>query len=101
MGREKGEPKTVQANRTPSELLSYWKQFELLSIKRGLLRRRWVDAKNPENDRELVIIPLSHQETVLKVVLEQESGHAGVANSLEYVGDIFTGPICRNVSSSG
>ena len=81
--KKREKPKTVQANRTPTELLSYWKQFELLSIKRGLLRRRWVDAKNPENDRELVIVPLSLQETVLKVVHEQESGHAGVANSLE------------------
>ena len=32
----------------------------------GLLRRCWVDTKDPENDRELVIIPLSLQETVLK-----------------------------------
>ena len=80
---KKEKPKAIQANRVPSELLSYWKQFELLSVKRGLLRRRWVDTKNSENDRELVIIPLSLQETVLKIVHEQESGHAGVANSLE------------------
>ena len=80
---KKEKPKAIQANRVPSELLSYWKQFELLSVKRGLLRRRWVDTKNSVNDRELVIIPLSLQETVLKIVHEQESGHAGVANSLE------------------
>ena len=39
------KPRAVQANRTPVELLSYWRQFDLLKIENGLLMRKWVDAR--------------------------------------------------------
>ena len=81
---KKGEkPKSVQVNRCPKELLSYWKQFSLLSKENGLLKRKWHDLKDRDQIRELVVIPCSLQETVMDKIHSGESCHAGIANTLE------------------
>ena len=81
---QKGDkPKSIQANRCPKELLSYWKQFSLLSLEDGLLIRKWHNVKNPSENRKLIVVPDSLQEVILKKVHSDESSHAGVANTLE------------------
>ena len=72
----KGEkPEVIQAGRLPQELLSYWKQFDLISIKEGILRRRWTEVRDPEGSRDLIIVPESLYESVLDMVHNQESAH--------------------------
>ena len=80
----KGEkPEVIQAGRLPQELLSYWKQFDLISIKEGILRRRWTEVRDPEGSRDLIIVPESLHESVLDMVHNQETAHAGVESCLE------------------
>ena len=82
---EKGEkPKLIQATRVPHELLSYWKQFSLLKLDNGLLKREWVSVskKNFDVDRDLIIIPESWQEQVLRLH-HNNTTHPGVALTLE------------------
>ena len=82
---EKGEkPKLIQATRVPYELLSYWKQFSLLKLDNGLLKRKWVSIskKNCDADRDLIVIPESWQEQVLRLH-HNTTTHPGVALTLE------------------
>ena len=80
----KGEkPVAIQTSRLPQELLSYWKQFDLISIKEGILRRRWTEVRDPEGSRDLIIVPESLHESVLDMVHNQETAHDGVENCLE------------------
>ena len=54
----KGEKPKLQSNRNPASLVSLWKQFNLLEIAEdGLLTRKWVNKKDPEQGRDLIVIP--------------------------------------------
>ena len=81
---KKGEKPKIQANRTPPELISYWKQFSLLKIEDGLLMRKWVSKKDIEQGRDLIVIPESLIETMMKLYHSNiMSCHPGVQISVE------------------
>ena len=78
------KPKSIQANRTPGELLSYWKQFNLLKVEDGILWRKWVYIKNPEENRYLIAVPEKLQEQTMWLFHSNlMSSHPGVALSVE------------------
>ena len=78
------KPRAVQANRTPVELLSYWRQFDLLKIENGLLMRKWVDAKDATRTRFLVAVPEPLHETFMKLSHNTKmTAHPGVKASLD------------------
>ena len=82
---EKGEkPKLIQATRVPHELLSYWKQFSLLKLDNGLIKRKWVSLskKNYDIDRDLIVVPDSWQEQIIRLHHDTTT-HPGVALTLE------------------
>lgn len=69
---EKDEkPKDLQKLRLPPDLIRYWKQFNLLTIKHGVLCRKWIyhDKKHNEIEIErfLVLVPEAMRETVLEL----------------------------------
>ena len=50
-----GEKPKQQSNRNPAQLVSLWKQFNLLNtVEDGLLLRTWV---NSEQRRDLIVTP--------------------------------------------
>ena len=81
----KGEKPRIQSNRTPSELISLWKQFSLLKISEdGLLMRKWVNKKNPAEGRDLIVIPESMIENIMRVHHSNlRSCHPGVNLSMD------------------
>ena len=82
--QEGKKPRAVQANRTPIELLSYWRQFDLLKIENGLLMRRWVDVKDSTKNRYLIAIPEPLHEIFMKLSHNTKiTAHPGARVSLE------------------
>ena len=76
------KPDTIQALRTPDELITYWKTFNLLSLKEGIVMRRWAGIKN-EEDRNLIVVPHSlHHNTMLLYHSTLMSAHPGVDKSV-------------------
>ena len=66
----KGErPKDLQKLRLPPELIRYWKQFTLLTVKNEVLCRKWITHNKQYNEIEverfLVLVPETLRETVL------------------------------------
>ena len=63
------KPQSIQAFRAPKELVSYWKQFNLLSMKNGIIMRKWIPVNNgnTEKERQLICVPDSNQEAVLQM----------------------------------
>ena len=47
----------IETSTLLQELLSYWKQFGLISIKEGILRRRWSEVSDQKESRDLIIAP--------------------------------------------
>lgn len=80
--RKKERPK-LQTNRTPPELVSYWKQFNLLRISDGLLMRRWVSKKDIDKGRDLFVIPDRLMEQVMELHHRSTTCHPGVDQSVE------------------
>ena len=81
---KKTRPQTIQANRLPQELLSYWRQFSLISIENGLLTRKWVDLKDPSKDRTLILVPEALQENFMRASHNSPfTNHPGVKSSIE------------------
>jgi len=73
----------LQANRAPTTLVSYWKQFNLLKIENDLLKRRWVSGKE-EEERYLILVPESQVEKILEQFHDNiTSCHPGAAISTE------------------
>ena len=57
-------PPTIQALRTPSELVSYWRMFKNLVLRDGIIMRQWLKVDNIESatvEKELSVIPLAIQ----------------------------------------
>ena len=80
--QEGQKPLAVQALRTPRELVSYWKQFELLNMTDGVLRRKWIPVAD-EEEKNLVVIPEKLQEHIMTSIHCSEiGGHPGVASSI-------------------
>ena len=59
----------VQVNRTPERLLSYWKQFNLIILEDGLLKRKWV-RKNEDETRYLILVPERCEENIMRLFHE-------------------------------
>ena len=75
------KPETLQALRTPRELVSYWKQFSQFNIKGGVLRRKWTDVKS-DDTRELVVIPEELKEEAMRLSHSTVlTSHPGAENS--------------------
>ena len=63
-----GEKPKIQTNRTPSLLVSLWKQFNLLKISEdGLLMRTWLNVKHPDQKRDLIVVPENLVEGIMKL----------------------------------
>ena len=64
-------PQDLQKLRLPPELVRYWKQFTLLTVKDGILCRKWISHNKKRNEIEiekfLVLVPESLRETVLQL----------------------------------
>ena len=69
---EKNEkPKELQKLRLPPDLVRYWKQFNLLTMKDGVLCRKWIYHDKERNEIEiqkfLILVPEAMRETVLEL----------------------------------
>ena len=66
---EEGKPEKLQKLRLPPDLLTYWRHLKWITIKDGLLCKKWIlhhrDTNEIEVQRFLVLVPESLQETVL------------------------------------
>ena len=63
-----GEKPKLQSNRAPAELVSLWKQFSTLKLSDdGLLLKKWVSRKTLETERELIVVPDSLIESIMKL----------------------------------
>ncbi|KAL5248797.1 hypothetical protein ACHWQZ_G017850 [Mnemiopsis leidyi] len=69
----------IQVNRTPERLLAYWKQFNLLVMEDGLLKRKWVMRKEEET-RYLILVPERCEEDIMRLFHENiTSCHPGAS----------------------
>ena len=82
--KSKEKPK-IQSNRNPALLVSLWKQFNLLKIAEdGLLLKTWVSKKNPDQGRDLIVIPEKLIEPIMKLHhSDLRSCHPGVDLSVD------------------
>ena len=69
---DKGErPKDIQKLRLPPDLLKYWRQFSLLTIRNNVLCRKWIKHNKISNEieveRYLVLVPDSMVTDILEL----------------------------------
>lgn len=85
----KKKPNVIQAHRAPKDLISYWRQFDLLSLENDVIMRQWkvIHKGDKIEDRQLICIPESVQECVLKMC------HTSIA--VNHPGINATLDICR------
>ena len=89
------KPDIVQSHRAPRDLISYWKQFQSLHLKEGIVMRKWtpVNERSGEPERDLICIPDSLQEEVLKMCHESIAvNHPGSNATLEICRRFFYWP---------
>ena len=87
-----GDRGKIQVNRTPAALVCHWKQFNLLKIEDGLLKRRWVMKKEDEC-RDLIVVPESCEEEVMELFHDNvTSCHPGVKISVAQCRQYFYWP---------
>jgi len=80
---EAGNRAPIQANRAPETLMSLYKQFNLLKMESGLLKRRWV-CKKEEDSKDLIVVPETCTEEVMNLFHDNISHcHPGAAISTE------------------
>ena len=80
------KPTSIQAYRAPKELISYWKQFSLLSLKDGLIMRKWLPVNNrvKETERHLTCVPEEMRESVLQTChASLAANHPGMKLTLD------------------
>ena len=87
-----GEREKIHVNRTPDVLVSYWKQFNLLKIEDGLLKRKWI-MKKEEECRHLIVIPESCEVEILQLFHDNITNcHPGVQISVARCRQYFYWP---------
>ena len=89
------KPLSIQAFRAPKEIVSYWKQFNLLSMENGIIVRKWIPVKNgsPEKERHLICVPGSNQEAVLQMCHSSlMANHPGMKLTLNLVRQYYYWP---------
>ena len=92
------KPISIQAHRAPKELISYWRDYELLSIKDGIVYRKWISmSKNQETpDRDLLCIPESMHVEILDLCHKSlTANHPGITNTLTACRQYFHWPGLR------
>jgi hypothetical protein len=80
------KPQSIQAFRAPKQLLSYWKQYSLLSLKDGLIMRKWIPLNNGEKEQEchLICVPENNCEAVMKMChASLMANHPGIKLTLD------------------
>ena len=89
---EQGERGIIQANRTPAALVSYWRQFNLLKIEDGILKRKWV-MKKEEECRDLILVPENSEVTIMKLFHDNTTNcHPGISPSVNRCRQYFYWP---------
>ena len=90
---EDGARGTIQVNRVPDKLITYWTQFSLLKVdESGLLKRKWVSRKE-KNSRELIVIPDSCEEEIMKLFHDNITNcHPGINTCVEKCREYFYWP---------
>ena len=90
---QSGERPKIQVNRTPAALVVLWKQFNLLSYERGLLLRKWINTKDPDTPRSLIVVPESLTEQIMEIFHKSiMSCHPGVDRTLHQCRHFFYWP---------
>ena len=92
---EDGARGTIQVNRVPDKLITYWTQFSLLKVdESGLLKRKWVSRKE-KNSRELIVVPESCEEEIMKLFhdnITMTNCHPGINTCVEKCREYFYWP---------
>ena len=90
---QSGDRPKIQVNRTPAALVVLWKQFNLLSYERGLLLRKWINTKDPDTPRSLIVVPESLTEAIMETFHKSiMSCHPGVERTLHQCRHFFYWP---------
>ena len=90
---QSGERPKIQVNRAPAALSSLWKQFNLLSFEDEILLRKWVDIKDPNTSRSLIIVPDSITEQIMQTFHKSLLNcHPGVEKTLHQCRQFFYWP---------
>ena len=81
---ESGEaPTRVDYRNQPAELCHYRQYLDLISIKDGVLYRRWIDPKDRSKDRDLIVVPKVLMERIM-YMHHNGNCHAGAATALAH-----------------
>ena len=84
-------------NCTPAALVVLWKQFN----ERGHLLRKWINTKDPDTRRSLIVVPESLTEKIMEIFQKSiMSSHPGVERSLHQRRHFSTGQKCSWTSLS-
>ena len=87
------KPTSFQAHQAPQELVTLWKSFDLLVMRDGVLCRKWVRPKCPEDHKLLMVVPISLQTRVLETFHDSnELMHAGVETCLNRCRTLYWWP---------
>lgn len=87
-----GDKGKIQVNRSPAALISYWKQFNMLKLEQGLLKRKWM-MKKQEETRDLIVVPESCEIEVMKLFHDNVVNcHPGVKISVTRCRQFFYWP---------
>ena len=87
---KEGKPEKLQRLRLPPDMLTYWKQLHLVTLKDGILCKKWIRHDKQTNEVEiqrfLVIVP----ESLKKTILEQHHSslitmHPGIDNTCDQI----------------
>ena len=83
-----GKPEKLQRLRLPAEMITYWKHLNLITVRDGLLCKKWIKHDKRTNEIEierfLVLVPESLKETVLdRYHSSLITMHPGVDNTCE------------------
>ena len=95
------KPKDLQKLRLPPDLIYYWKHFNLITVKHGVLCRKWINHNKKHNDVEierfLVLVPELLRETVLDLHHSTLiTTHPGVEETYRQVVRQYYWPRMRN-----
>ena len=68
---DKGErPKELQKLRLPPDLLKYWRQFSLLTVRNNVLFRKWINHNKDKDEIEIEMYPILVPESLITDILE-------------------------------
>ena len=78
------KPNELNHRNKPDELCHYWKDFNLLKLKDGILYRKWINPNDRANDTQIIVVPCTLVERILYSYHNTLANcHSGVDTSLE------------------